>query len=509
MSFGIAEKNNMDSTLIAAVDLGSNSFRLQVARSENGHIYLLDNLKFPVRLAAGMQVDKTLSEEAQSRALTALARFGERLRGFSPEDVRVVGTNALRVAHDKENFLAQAEAMLGFPIEVISGYEEARLIYLGAAHALPPFSGHRLVVDIGGGSTEFIIGRQLTPLVMESLRVGCVSSTVEFFPEGRCDKKAFRDAEIEAAREIETLVESYRNTGWDIAVGTSGTAKALAELLAENGMNPNKQSGISRQGLEALKLALLEAGNIQNLRLNGLRADRTPVMAGGLAIMLAVFETLDIDHMIYADGALRQGVLYDLRGRINHVEDLRPETVRQLQRRYQIGLPQANRVEKLALNLFDQLAVEAPVKRTEEDRLFLGWAAELHEIGWAISHTSYHKHGAYILTYADMPGFSRPEQAKLASLILGHRGKLSKLLQLSQDKRFCRMVLSLRLAVLFCRARMHSQVAPHISVQAEKNGYRLSLPAAWLNAHPLSHANLVEEAAYWQGVDVRLVLDCI
>jgi exopolyphosphatase/guanosine-5'-triphosphate,3'-diphosphate pyrophosphatase len=273
-------------------------------------------------------------------------------------------------------------------------------------------------------------------------------------------------------------------------------------------MNPNKESGITRQGLEALKLALLEAGNIQNLRLNGLRSDRTPVMAGGLAIMLAVFETLDIEHMIYADGALRQGVLYDLRGRLNLVEDLRPETVRQLQRRYQIGLPQANRVEKLAMSLFDQLAVEAPAKRTEEDRLFLGWAAELHEIGWAISHTSYHKHGAYILTYADMPGFSRPEQAKLASLILGHRGKLSKLLQLSQDKRFCRMLLALRLAVLFCRARMHSQVAPHIAIQSEKNGYRLSLPAAWLNAHPLTHANLVEEAAYWQGVEVRLALDC-
>ena len=500
----------MDSTLIAAVDLGSNSFRLQIARAEEGHIYLLDSLKFPVRLAAGMQEDKTLSEEACNRALTALARFGERLRGFAPEDVRVVGTNTLRVAHDKYAFLTDAEAMLGFPIEVISGYEEARLIYLGAAHSLPPFSGNRLVVDIGGGSTEFIIGQQLNPLLMESLRLGCVSHTVQFFPNGRCDKKSFREAEIAAAREIEVLVEAYRDTGWDVAVGSSGTAKALAELLSENGLNPKKQTGITREGLEALKLVMVEAGSVQALRLSGLRPDRIPVLAGGLAIMLAVFETLDIEHMIYADGALRQGVLYDLRGRINHVEDLRPQTVRQLQRRHQVSTPQAKRVESMAVQLFDQLhaVASSPWIEAEDDRQFLAWAAQLHEIGWAISHTSHHKHGAYIVNHSDMPGFSRPEQAKLSTLILGQRGKLSKLLQLTENPRICRSLIALRLGTVFFRGRAHSQPPTEICLSGEKNGFRLTLPASWLNAHPLTHANLVEEAGYWQAIDIRLILDC-
>lgn len=501
----------MDSTLIAAVDLGSNSFRLQVARAEEGQIYLLDSLKFPVRLAAGMQADKTLSEEAKERALTALARFGERLRGFHAEDVRAVGTNTLRVAHDNAVFMADAEAVLGFPIEVISGYEEARLIYLGAAHSLPPFEGNRLVVDIGGGSTEFIIGQGFTPLLMESLRMGCVANTVTHFADGRCDKKAFREAEIRAAREVETLVEAYRNLGWEVAVGSSGTAKALVELLTENGLNPKKAGGITRHGLEALKLAMIEAGNVHALRLNALRPDRIPVLAGGLSIMLAIFDALDIDSMIYAEGALRQGVLYDLRGRISHVDDKRFESIAQLQRRHQVSTAQSERVESLALNLFDQLlANDAEQRRleTEDDRLFLQWAAQVHEIGWSISHASYHKHGAYILTHADLPGFSRPEQAKLAALVLGHRGKLAKMMQLAEDKRYCRMLLALRLSTLFNRARANREIAEKVEIGAEKGGFVLSLPADWLNAHPLTHANLVEEAAYWQAVGVKLTLAC-
>lgn len=501
----------MDSRQIAAVDLGSNSFRLQVARVEGNQVFQLDGLKVPVRLAAGMQADKTLSLEAQDRALTALARFGERLRGFAQEDVRVVGTNTLRVAHDSQSFLAQANAMLGFPIEVISGYEEARLIYLGAAHALPPFDGNRLVVDIGGGSTEFIIGRGLTPLVMESLRLGCVSSTVNFFPNGRCDKKSFREAEIAAAREVETLVETYRETGWSVAVGTSGTAKALAELLHENGLNPGKAAGISRVGLEALKHALVEAGQIEKVRLSGLRPDRIPVLAGGLSIMLAIFETLDLEHMDYADGALRQGVLYDLCGRINHDGDRRSETVKQLQRRHQVSLAQAERVETLAGQLFDQMVASKQGTRpaeVEDDRLFLRWATQLHEIGWSISHTSYHKHGAYILSNADMPGFSRTEQAKLAALILGHRGKLGKLQGVTDDGRYRRMLLAFRLAVLFNRARANSAVSSELNLTIDRSDYRLSIPADWLNAHPLTHANLVEECGYWQAIGVKLRLGC-
>lgn len=521
----------MDSTQIAAVDLGSNSFRLQLARAEGGHIYPLDSLRFPVRLAAGLEADKTLSEETQTRALTALTHFGERLRGFSPKDVRVVGTNTLRVAHDKDGFIAKAEAALGFPIEIISGYEEARLIYLGAAHSLPPFPGHRLVIDIGGGSTEFIIGQQLRPLVMESLRLGCVSFSKQYFVNGRCDKKAFREAEIAAAREIETLVETYRNTGWQMAVGTSGTAKALAELLSANSLLPESDNRIARQGLElrwldngpgwagpatditrkgleSLKLLMIRAGNIGALRLNGLSAERQPVIAGGLAIMLALFDTFGIDDMVYADGALRQGVLYDLRGRINHLEDLRPETIRQLQSRYLVPQPQAKQVSHLALDLFDLLQEELPNDEgNDESPQFLEWAAQLHEMGWAISHTSYHKHGAYIVTHSDMPGFSKSEQARLSALILGHRGKLVKSLHLLEERGFRHSLLALRLAVLFCRGRTHSELSTDIRLFPVKGGYQLTLSKEWIKRHTLSEANLREESAYWQATDYRLLVD--
>lgn len=492
----------MDQSLVAAVDLGSNSFRLQIARAEGSHIYPLDSLRESVRLAAGLQADKTLSPEVQDRALMALARFGERLQGFKAEDVRAVATNTLRVAHDSQDFLKALGAALGFPIEVISGKEEARLIYIGASHTLPPFSGRRLVVDIGGGSTEFIIGRQLTPLVLESLRLGCVSFTQQYFPEGRCDKKRFREAEIAAAREIETLVEEYTRFGWDEAIGTSGTARALAEILTENGFNPGGSTGITLQGLEELKAAMVRAGSAEALRLSGLRTDRVGVLAGGLSIMLAIFQTLGIQHMAYADGALRLGVLYDLRGRRSHEQDQRDETVTQMQARYQVSIAQAARVEALSLSLFEQISSD----QDQETRLALAWAARLHEIGWAVAHASYHKHGAYILANADMPGFSRQEQERLAHLVLGHRGKLSKLAKLPAIEHLWPSLMALRLATLLNRARAHGQVPDGLRLSPESGNYRLTLPAAWLNAHPLSHANLVEEMSLWQAVGISLRL---
>lgn len=494
----------MDQSLIAAIDLGSNSFRLQVARVEGGHIYPLDSLKESVRLAAGLLPNKTLSEEAKDRALTALARFGERLRGFSPADVRAVATNTLRVAHDAAFFLPELEAMLGFPIEIIAGKEEARLIYVGASHTLPPFAGRRLVVDIGGGSTEFIIGQRFNPLVMESLRLGCVSSTCQFFEDGRCDKKRFREAEIAAARQLEALVEEFSTFGWDEVIGTSGTARALAEILTDNQLNPGQVSGITLAGLQALKADLVRAGSVEALRLSGLRPDRLGVLAGGLAIMIAIFETLKLDQMNYAEGALRLGVLYDLRGRRDHDHDLRDETVLQMQNRHKVSLAQAARVEAMASVLYGQICMDAD----EEDRRYLSWAAQLHEVGWAVSHTSYHKHGAYILTHADMPGFSRHEQAKVANLVLGHRGKLSKLGRVRSAAYRWDALLALRLAALFNRARANAQLPREIQLSKIKGGYALNLPVAWLNAHPLTHANLVEECSIWQAEGVTLQLGC-
>ena len=292
---------------IAAVDLGSNSFRLQIGRVVGDQDYPLDTLKEPVRLASGLSREKWLDDASQVRALEALQRFAERLRGFQPEAVRAVATNTLRIAKNAPTFLPQAEAALGFPIEVIAGREEARLIYVGAAHDLPPARHKRLVVDIGGGSTEFIIGKKLDPVLLESLFMGCVSYSLRFFTDGKVDKKRFQEAEIAAAREISTIAREYRRAGWIEAVATSGTARAIADLLECNGLNPDGQSGISREGLARLRALIVRAGSASALKVAGLRLDRVPVLPGGIAIMSAVFDELGVDHLTYSEGALRLG----------------------------------------------------------------------------------------------------------------------------------------------------------------------------------------------------------
>ena len=348
---------------IAAVDLGSNSFRLEVGRVVDDQIYPLDSLKEPVRLASGLSHEKILNDDAQQRGLETLSRFGERLRGFQPDAVRAVATNTLRVAKNARVFIQKAEAALGFPIEVIGGREEARLIYIGVAHAMPPARHKRLVVDIGGGSTEFIIGKKVEPLVMESLFMGCVSFTLRFFPDGKIDKKRFFEAEVAAARQIEIISHDYRALGWTESVASSGTAKAVADILEINNLNPDGAPGISREGLEKLKAQLIRAGSAGGLKLPGLRPDRTPVFVGGVAILSAVFSTLGIARMTYAEGALRLGVLYDLLGRF-HQHDMRDTTVQQFVRRYQVDTKQVARVERTALQLLGQLI---PVAQAEHE----------------------------------------------------------------------------------------------------------------------------------------------
>jgi exopolyphosphatase/guanosine-5'-triphosphate,3'-diphosphate pyrophosphatase len=487
----------MSYELIAAVDLGSNSFRLQVGRVLDDQIYPLDSLKEPVRLASGLTSEKLLDAPSQERALVALGRFGERLRGFQPEAVRVVATNALRAAKNAQAFLPQAEAVLGFPIEIIGGREEARLIYIGAAHSLPLANHKRLVVDIGGGSTEFIIGKKVTPLVMESLYMGCVSYTLRFFPDGRIDKKRFRDAELAAAREVQAIASDYQRFGWSEAIGSSGSARAIADLLELNNLNPGGVSGITREGLSTLRALMIRSGSVATLNLDGLRADRLPVLPGGCAIMCAVFSELGIEHMSYADGALRLGVLYDLLGRFHH-HDMRDSTTLQFMSRYQVDQRQVERVEKTALALLGQLIdIEAP--EHESDVRFLKWAVSLHEIGISIAHNSYHKHGAYILNFADMPGFSKKDQARLALLVLGQRGKLEKLTALPQTDETWRLIFCLRLAAVLHRSRDDSPL-PSFLVKHAAGGYQVELPAEWLVANPLSAAVLADETIAWHRI---------
>ncbi len=486
--------------LIAAVDLGSNSFRLQVGRVVGNQIYPLDGLKDAVRLASGLTREKLLDGPSQLRGLDALGRFGELLRGFAPGAVRAVATNTLRVAKNAPQFLVQAEAALGFPIEVIAGREEARLIYLGVAHTLPNPQTQQLVVDIGGGSTEFIIGRDFRPQLLESLYMGCVSFTLRHFPDGRITRKNLKEAELAARKELQTIVHAYHDAGWEEAVGSSGTAKAIADLLEMNGLNPDGAIGITREGMERLRVLLVEAGDVARLRLEGLRPDRVAVLPGGIAIMAAVFREFGLERMTFSEGALRLGVLYDLLGRYHH-EDLREATVGQFMQRYVVDPRQAERVNRTAQRLFGELAPGA----ANGDTQFLSWAGRLHEIGISVAHSSYHKHSAYILDNADMPGFSKRDQQRLARIVLAHRGKLERVQAITREAADWMLIFALRIAALLHRSRDDGAEAP-VSAATTARGFQLSVDAGWLDSSPLTAAALDDEALQWAGLGSDLKL---
>jgi exopolyphosphatase/guanosine-5'-triphosphate,3'-diphosphate pyrophosphatase len=489
--------------LIAAVDLGSNSFRLQVGRIIGNQIYPLDSLKETVRLAAGLTPGKQLDGPAQQRGLEALARFGERLRGFETGAVRAVATNALRVAKNAPLFIAEAEAALGFPIEVIAGREEARLIYLGVAHTLPNPGTQQLVVDIGGGSTEFIIGRDFDPLQLESLYMGCIGYSLKYFPGGRITRRAMKAAELAASTELQSIEKTYRQAGWQEAVGSSGTAKAIVDLLELNALNRLGTPGIERHGLEQLRELLIRCGDVARLPLAGMRGDRIPVLPGGIAIMMAVFRVFGLEHMTFSEGALRLGVLYDLLGRYHH-DDLREATVGQFMTRYEVDRPQAARVSRTALALLQQVLPETE-NLEHADAQFLVWAARLHEIGISVAHSSYHKHSAYILANADMPGFSKRDQARLSRLVLAHRGKLERVVAVTQDARDWLLIFSLRLAALLHRAHDDAPL-PVFEIAVDGDGFRLTVDAAWLQGSPLTAAMLEDEKRQWESLGMALRL---
>jgi exopolyphosphatase / guanosine-5'-triphosphate,3'-diphosphate pyrophosphatase len=486
---------------LAAVDLGSNSFHLQVARVVGDQIYPLDSLREPVRIGAGLTADKRLDEPAQQRALAALRQFGERLRGLPQASVRAVGTNTLRVAKNAREFLARAEAALGFPIEVVAGREEARLIYLGVAHGLPPSKAARLVIDIGGGSTECIIGTGLKPVRLESLYMGCVSYSLRHFADGRLNKANFRAAETAAGTELQTIRKAFRHGAWQQAVGSSGTARALGELLEFNGFSDN---GITLEGLERLKAQMIRAATIDRLNtisLAGLRTDRIPVLPGGLSIMMTAFEALEIPQMTLATGAMREGVLYDLLGRFQH-HDMRDVTVEQFMHRYHVDRAQAQRVSTLAHALLRDFLANPGVDTAAAGQL-LDWAAKLHEIGISVAHSGYHKHTAYIIRNADMPGFSRSEQSRLATLALAHRGSLEKMQGMLDQPTEIALTLALRLSSVFHRSRTDAAL-PAIEARFARDTCRLKLEPEWLAANPLTAALLRDEIAQWRKVGVTL-----
>ncbi|MFU8896528.1 MAG: exopolyphosphatase [Gammaproteobacteria bacterium] len=488
--------------VIAAVDLGSNSFHMVVARRHDGGLTIIDRIREMVRLGAGLQENGRISDTAAEVALACLARFRERLGALEAGQVRAVGTNTLRRARRRNAFLARARQTLGHPIEVISGVEEARLVYLGAAHSLPAQSGRRLVVDIGGGSTELIVGEDYETLRLESLYMGCVSSSETFFPGGRITEQGFRDASLHARRELRPVRRPFRAIDWQQAVGTSGTIRATGRVLRLLGVTGGE---ITPAGLALLRERLLAAGSVERHDLPGLSAQRAPVYPGGLAVLTEVFAALEIDTMVPAEGALREGLLWDLVGRLTH-EDARDRSVRGFQQRFHVDTAQAERVEATALAVLAQLAKPWALEDPECAAL-LGWAARLHEVGLDIAHSHHQQHAAYLLRNADLAGFSFDQQRRLAVLAGGHRRKIHATLleglQPPWSDRVPYLLAILRLAVLLHRSRGPTP-PPALEVSATRRKLRLELPDGWLAAHPLTYADLEQEARYLAVLDLKL-----
>jgi exopolyphosphatase/guanosine-5'-triphosphate,3'-diphosphate pyrophosphatase len=495
--------NSARPTQVAAVDLGSNSFHMIVAELRANEIVVLDRLREMVRLGSGLTPERDLTPEIQQRALDCMERFGQRLRSLPPGSVRAVGTNTLRAARNAGPWLARAEQALGHPIEIISGIEEARLIYQGVSQSLPSDGKRRLVMDIGGGSTEYIIGVDQTPLQKESLRMGCVSMSMAHFDDGKITAKRFKRAVIAAKRELEPFEHLFHSRQWKQALGASGTLRTTQKLLQGRGWS---REGISAEGLNRLVEAVIDGGRLNRNDFPDLDPERFPSFPGGLAIIQATFEALDIEHMQISDGALREGLLHDLLGRINH-EDVRERTVQALAARYHVETDHALQIQATLKMLLDQLAFPATLDRDTAGQ-WLDWAAALHDIGRDIAHSGYHKHGAYILANADLPGFSNQDQLLLATLVRCHRRKfpvkLFKELSAPWDEQGRSLAVVLRMAILLHRSRALTQVPP-IRLDMNKTQVRLTFPTAWLEEHPLTIADLEQEAGYLEPADINLI----
>ncbi len=488
-------------TLLAAVDMGSNSFRLEIGRYDSGHIERVEYLKETVRLGSGLDDQKNLSLVAMERGWECLARFAERLHGFRKHQVRAVATQTLREARNREDFVRHAQKVLGFAIDVVSGHEEARLIYQGASHLLPQSDEKRLVVDIGGRSTEVILGQGYTPLRMESYRLGSVAWSIRYFPHGQVTAAQLQTAEVAAKAVLDESLDTFPADQWTTAYGSSGTAGAVTDILAANGWPEGR---ITRNGLDWLADKLVRAGHVDQLRLDGLKDDRRPVLGGGVSVLRAIFDLFDLEEMHRAVGALRQGALYDLIDRDGGETDVRERTVRWLGERFSTDKAQAQRVSAVSTTLFTQVAKPDPNNGRYSQKL--AWAARLHEIGTHISHESAHRHGAYILDHVDAPGFSLPELHRMSQLVLGQRGKLRKLEADLQDELFAKQLLCLRLAVLLCHARKDPDVnALRLSYKTRQ--FRLTAAPGWARQYPQSAWLLQEEMSAWQKTDWKFVVD--
>lgn len=489
---------------LASIDIGSNSFRLEIGQLQHGRYRRIAYLKETVRLGGGLDGDGYLTEDAARRGLDCLARFADRLQGFEPGQVRAVATQTLREARNRDAFLVRAEAALGFPIEVISGREEARLIYAGVAH-LQPSDVPRLVIDIGGRSTEMILGHGRTPQAAESFKVGSVSLSMRWFPDGRFTEEAFRNAQVAAGAELEEALEPFAPKHWRQALGSSGTAGAVSQVLLAAGRTDGR---ITAEGLRWCIGQCLAAGRAERLQLPSLGEDRRSIIGGGLSLLYTLVTHFGITELLPAKGALRQGVIIDLHERHAALRsaggsgDVRDASTAELQARFGVDRAQATRVRSVATTLFAAARPEADNEALRE----LGWACDLHEIGQMVSHHDHHRHSAYLMAHVDAPGFSQSQQRRIADLVLGQRGGLRKIEPQLVGERFAWQVLALRLAAIKCHAR-GTVNARALRLERSGRDALLRFGADWAATHPRTLHLLREEAEAWSRVDApRLVL---
>jgi len=497
--FNLSSNNTRQTSHIAAIDLGSNSFHMIVARWDNGQLNLLDRLREPVRMGFGLQDDGSLSDDARERALACMERFGECLRAYPSRSVRIVGTKTLRSISDSREFLAEAEQRLGHPVEIISGGEEARLIYLGVAHCIAPGKGNRIVMDIGGGSTEVILGEGMNTLLKESLNMGCVAITKKFFNEGKVSEKIVTKALIACLQELEPVKDEFLERGWKQVLGASGSIKAVAKVCEANGWSDGT---ITLDSLEKIIAIYLNHGKL-DAQIAGLSEDRQPVFLGGVVVLSALFEALELKQMVAADWALREGLLFDQKGRLENI-DIRQASVDALAARFHVNMDKAIAVEKTALSLLKQVAQSWQLTADDANKL-LGWAARLYQVGLDIAHNDYHKHSAYIVQHVDLAGCSRAEQTQLSALVLAHRKRFPAKIFPLDNTDLVRLAILLRSAAIFHRGRIKEGL-PIITAKADGKKLTLILPEQWINDHPLTQADLETEQRQLGDIGYQLEL---
>jgi exopolyphosphatase / guanosine-5'-triphosphate,3'-diphosphate pyrophosphatase len=487
MVFNLSNSNSQQANYIAAVDLGSNSFHLILARRDQGQLILLDRLRESVRLGFGLEEDGSLNQDARDRALACLERFNQCLRAYPSRVVRAVGTKTLRSLRNAEQFIAAAQTALGHPIEIISGDEEARLIYLGVAQSIAPTKDKRIVIDIGGGSTEIILGEGMKPLMKESLNMGCVAITKRFFVDNKVTEKHIRKAIIACMQELAPVSDAFIQQNWGQVLGASGTIRAVAKVCEAQNWS---QGCITNKLIEKIIGLYLLQGKA-DIAMPGLSEDRQAVFLGGVIVLAALFDALKLEKMEAADWALREGLLYDQKGRLEN-QDIRQD------------MEKAKAVETTALNLLKQAEADWNLGSTDAKNL-LSWSARLYQVGLDIAHNDYHKHSAYIVENVDLPGCSRAEQKQLAALVLAHRRRFPLKVFPNQHTDLIHLAILLRLAIIFHRGRTKNTA---LNMELRVNGKKINilLSEKWLDAHPLTLADLETEQKHLQDIDYQLEL---